>query len=215
MADATKHTGIVAIVRLRDQAAEDGILESLAFAGITNIEITLGTPQCLDTVTRWRGTTGAQIGVGTVRTDDDARRAIASGAQFLVTPTTVPSVLAIANDAEIPVICGALTPTEIDLAWSLGAAAIKVFPANSVGGPGYLKSVMAPMSDVSFIPTGGVDVATAKIYAELGCTGVGVGSALVAEDLVAEDNWSLLASRAGEFVTAWNDGLLSNSQRIS
>ncbi|WP_199185234.1 bifunctional 4-hydroxy-2-oxoglutarate aldolase/2-dehydro-3-deoxy-phosphogluconate aldolase [Cryobacterium sp. Y50] len=215
MSEATQLTGIVAIVRLRDQAAKDEVLNSLSLGGITNIEITLGTPECLETVARWRGSTAAQIGVGTVRTDDDARRAISNGAQFLVTPTTVPSVLAIANDAEIPVICGALTPTEIDLAWSLGAAAIKVFPANSVGGPEYLKSIMAPMPDVSFMPTGGVDVATAQLYAELGCTGVGVGSALVAEDLVATNRWDALASRAKEFVHGWGDGLPARGRRIT
>lgn len=215
MGEAMQLTGIVAIVRLRDQAAKDEILNSLGLGGITNIEITLGTPECLETVTRWRGSTATQIGVGTVRTDDDARRAISSGAQFLVTPTTVPSVLAIANDAGIPVMCGALTPTEIDLAWSLGAAAIKVFPANSVGGPEYLKSIMAPMPDVSFLPTGGVDVATARLYRELGCTGVGVGSALVAEDLVAANSWDVLASRAEEFVHAWVDGLLANDRRVT
>jgi 2-dehydro-3-deoxyphosphogluconate aldolase/(4S)-4-hydroxy-2-oxoglutarate aldolase len=205
-------TGIVAIVRLRDQAAKNNILSSLALGGITNIEITLGTPECLETVTRWRGSTATQIGVGTVRTDDDARRAISSGAQFLVTPTTVPSVLALAAAAEIPVICGALTPTEIDLAWSLGAAAIKVFPANSVGGPEYLKSIMAPMPDVPFMPTGAVEVATARHYAELGCTGVGVGSALVAEDLVVAEAWNALAIRAAEFVHAWDGGLLASGR---
>src|SRR5690606_37212854 len=121
--------------RLREQAAADAILESLVAGGISRIEITIGTPGALATVARWRERTAAHIGVGSVRTAEDVERATASGAQFLVTPTTSAAVLASAASAGVPVVCGALTPTEIDTAWRAGAAAIKVFPIDTLGGP--------------------------------------------------------------------------------
>lgn len=198
--------GVIAIVRLREQAAADGILESLVAGGINRIEITIGTPRALATVARWRERTAAHIGVGSVRTAADVERATASGAQFLVTPTTSAAVLASAASAGVPVVCGALTPTEIDAAWRAGAAAIKVFPIDTVGGPRYVRAVLAPLNDVPLVPTGGVDAAATRVYAALGCAGVGVGSRLVDEALVAERAWRSLTARAVQFVQAWREG---------
>ncbi|HLT09426.1 MAG TPA: bifunctional 4-hydroxy-2-oxoglutarate aldolase/2-dehydro-3-deoxy-phosphogluconate aldolase [Micromonosporaceae bacterium] len=198
--------GVIAIVRLREQAASDGILESLVAGGINRIEITIGTPDALSTVARWRERAEALIGVGSVRTAAEVERAAASGAQFLVTPTTSAPVLASAASAGVPVVCGALTPTEIDAAWRAGAAAIKVFPIDTVGGPRYVRAVSAPLNDVPLVPTGGVDVAATRVYAALGCAGVGVGSRLVDEALVAERAWSSLTTRAAQFVQAWREG---------
>jgi 2-dehydro-3-deoxyphosphogluconate aldolase/(4S)-4-hydroxy-2-oxoglutarate aldolase len=198
--------GVIAIVRLREQAASDDILESLVAGGINRIEITIGTPDALSTVARWRERTEALIGVGSARTVADVERAVAAGAQFLVTPTTNVPVLSAAREAGVPVVCGALTPTEIDTAWRGGAAAIKVFPIDTVGGPRYVRAVLAPLDDVPLVPTGGVDVSSTRAYAALGCAGVGVGSRLVDEALVAVRAWSSLTARAAQFVQAWREG---------
>ncbi len=199
-------TGFVAIVRLRRHEPPDELLEALAAGGVDSVEVTLPTPGSLDAVRRWVSRGGIDVGVGTVRTVAGARAAIEAGAQFLVTPTSVPEVLRTAADAQVPVVCGALTPTEIDAAWQLGATAIKVFPSGPVGGPAYLKAVAEPLDDVPMMPTGGVTVETAREYARMGCVGIGVGGALVAEGLVAEQDWAELTRRAGEFADAWRQG---------
>jgi 2-dehydro-3-deoxyphosphogluconate aldolase/(4S)-4-hydroxy-2-oxoglutarate aldolase len=119
------------------------------------------------------------VGAGSVRTPAQARDAQNAGAAFLVTPTTNPEVL---RAASVPVVCGALTPTEIEIASVSGAAYVKVFPASAMG-PGYVKEVLAPMPELRLIPTGGVTLTNLRDYAAAGAVGVGVGSALVTEDL--------------------------------
>lgn len=143
--------------------------------------------------------------MGTVRTPDDARAAISAGAHFLVTPTTVPGVLAVAGEHGVPVACGALTPTEIDQAWRLGADVVKVFPVASVGGPDYLRAVRDPLPEVPLLPTGGVDRGNIRAYASAGAVGVGVGSSLVSEHAVVGEHWDDLRARARSFVDAWKE----------
>ncbi|MGH3366355.1 MAG: bifunctional 4-hydroxy-2-oxoglutarate aldolase/2-dehydro-3-deoxy-phosphogluconate aldolase [Nocardioidaceae bacterium] len=198
--------GVVAIIRLREHQPADALLDALVAAGVDAIEVTLPTPGSLEAVRRWVAKTSMTVGVGTVRTPTEAARAIDAGAQFLVTPTTVPQVVESATARAVPTVCGALTPTEIDTAWQLGATAVKVFPVATAGGPAYVRSIQEPLDDVRLLPTGGVTVESTREYARLGCTGVGVGSALASEALVAGQQWTELSERAAEFVTAWEEG---------
>lgn len=199
--------GPIAIVRT-GRAVPDEVFTSLTDGGIDLIEITLGTPNCLETVSRWADRSVAVVGVGSVRTDDDARRAIACGAQFLVTPTFQVRVLDIAAASDIPVACGALTPTEIDTAWQHGAATVKVFPVDTMGKLAYIKALKGPMPDVSLTPTGGVSVDDARNYASVGCTGVGVGSALISDQILQNGDWDALTARANQYRDAWVEGAL-------
>jgi 2-dehydro-3-deoxyphosphogluconate aldolase / (4S)-4-hydroxy-2-oxoglutarate aldolase len=201
------NTGVLAIVRLRRHQPDDALFDALAAGGVDSIEVTLPTPGSLDAVRRWVGRAAPAVGVGTVRTAQDAAAALDAGAQFVVTPTTVSEVLDVCASRPAPVVCGALTPTEVDAAWRYGATAVKVFPAETVGGPAYLRSLREPLDDVPLLPTGGVDVASTREYALVGCVGVGVGGALVAESLVADQAWSELETRARRFVAAWHEGL--------
>ncbi|GAA4431923.1 bifunctional 4-hydroxy-2-oxoglutarate aldolase/2-dehydro-3-deoxy-phosphogluconate aldolase [Georgenia halophila] len=207
MPAASTPSGVIAIIRLREQRAVDEIFQALLDGGVRAVEVTADTPGAFEAVTRWRGKGSALVGVGTVRTPAMTRRAIDAGAEFLVTPTTMPEVLEIAGAAGVPVAAGALSPTEIDTAWHHGAAAVKVFPVDTVGGPAYIRAVQAPLSDVPLVPTGGVDASAARTYAGMGCVGVGVGSALVDERIVAAGDWSELQSRAAALAAAWSQGL--------
>lgn len=198
--------GVVAIVRLRQHEASDELLDALVSGGVDAVEVTLPTPGSLKAVQRWAGRADVGIGVGTVRTSDDVEAAADAGAQFLVTPTTVPAVLEAASRRSLPVVCGALTPSEIDRAWQLGAAAVKVFPVATVGGPAYVRAVREPLDDVPLLPTGGVDVDTTAAYAAAGCVGVGIGGRLVAEELVAAADWAAVRERAAAFAAAWAQG---------
>lgn len=198
--------GVLAIVRLREQPAADGILEALLGGGVTQVEITLPTPHAEQAIARWAERREAVVGAGTVRTVTDVHRAADAGAQFLVTPTVSVPVLHAARERDVPVICGAATPTEIELAWTSGAAAVKVFPAAALGGPQYIRAVREPLDDVPLVATGGVGVAETAAYAAAGCLGVGVGGRLVSEDLVAQQAWAELTTRAAAFVSAWDGG---------
>jgi 2-dehydro-3-deoxyphosphogluconate aldolase/(4S)-4-hydroxy-2-oxoglutarate aldolase len=179
---------LIAIVRLPSPPREVlvRVCQELVDAGLPAVEVTLTTPGALSAIEAMPGVLGA----GSVRTPSQARQAQEAGAAFLVTPTVSPAVLAAAT---IPVVCGALTPTEIDLAWLSGASFVKVFPSP---GPGYIRDVLAPMPDVPLIPTGGVTLTSVEAYAAAGAVGVGVGSALVIEDLAE------LRRRARAFVAA-------------
>lgn len=199
--------GVVAIVRLRAHEPDDKLLDALVDGGVQTVEVTLPTPGALDAVRRWSGDGRVTVGVGTVRTPKDAVAAAEAGAAFLVTPTTRTAVLEAAAERRVPVVCGALTPTEIDVAWARGAAAVKVFPVATVGGPAYVRAVREPLDDVLLLPTGGVDVASTEEFARAGCVGVGIGGGLVAEQLVADRDWSTLSRRASRFVAAWRTGL--------
>lgn len=199
--------GIVSIIRLRSIAPPDALFDCLVGGGVESLEVTLNTPGALETIERWVHRDGAMVGAGTVRTPDDASAAIAAGAQFLVTPTTVPEVLAIARHHGVPVACGALTPTEVDLAWQNGADAVKIFPISTVGGPEYLRAIREPLSDVRMLPTGGVGVDSFDAYARAGAVGVGIGGSLVTESLVRDAQWGVLADRARSLTTAWQEAI--------
>lgn len=196
--------GVVAIVRLRTPPPQR-LIEVLESAGVPAVEITTGTPDAFETVRRWR-THGVRVGVGTVRTTDHVAQAVGAGAEFLVSPGLNRGVLAAAADAGLPLICGAATPTEIEEAWNLGAAAVKVFPVDCLGGAAYVRAIQAPLPDIPLFPTGGVGADQALQYARLGCAGVGVGSAVVDATCVEVGDWDELRRRAEAIVAAWDRG---------
>jgi 2-dehydro-3-deoxyphosphogluconate aldolase / (4S)-4-hydroxy-2-oxoglutarate aldolase len=202
-----KPEGIVAIIRLRETTPPDELIEALASGGIRYAEVTVPTPDSLAAIERWRSAgSGVTIGAGTVRTEEDARSAIDAGAEFLVTPYVATGALRVAGEAGVPVLCGALSPTEVVSAYDAGAAVVKVFPAGPAGGAAYVRALQDPLPDIPLLPTGGVDIGSTRTYAELGCAGVGVGSQLVSEDLVSAGRWDDLRARAIAFAAAWADG---------
>lgn len=207
------NTGVLAIVRLRRHQPDDALFDALVAAGVDAVEVTLPTPGSLQAVERWVGRAVLSVGVGTVRSVQDVAAAADAGAQFVVTPTTVGEVIDACVQRSVPVVSGALSPTEIDTAWRHGATAVKVFPVATVGGPAYVRAVREPLDDVPLLPTGGVDVESTREYARLGCIGVGIGGALVSEPLVAAGDWAELTARAKQFVAAWHEGLAEHSGR--
>ncbi|WP_283134590.1 bifunctional 4-hydroxy-2-oxoglutarate aldolase/2-dehydro-3-deoxy-phosphogluconate aldolase [Rhizohabitans arisaemae] len=198
----------MAIARLRETEPDDAIVTALRDGGVRLAEITLTSPGALAAIRRWSARDDVVAGAGTVRTAADAQAAIEAGARFLVTPVTVPDVLQAARDAGVPVACGALTPTEIETAWRHGAAVVKVFPVSALGDAAYLRAVREPLDDVPLLPTGGVRWEDVAGYARIGCAGVGVGGALVSEELVADRRWDTITQRAAAFTAAWREGLV-------
>jgi 2-dehydro-3-deoxyphosphogluconate aldolase/(4S)-4-hydroxy-2-oxoglutarate aldolase len=155
---------------------------TLASEGIGLIEVSLTSDEALDVISRARAELGpkAIVGAGTVVTAQDAREARAAGAEFIVTPGLGAGV-GEARALGLPVIAGALTPSEVIAARAAGADAVKLFPASAMGGSEYLRALRAPFPDVPFVPVGGVDAQSARRYLELGAVAVGVGSPLIAD----------------------------------
>ena len=196
---------VIAIVRLPAPEPVVRVGRELADAGVAALEVALTTPGALDAIAALRKDLADRcaVGAGSVRTPSDVAAARAAGAQFLVTPTTRVNVLDAARRDNLPVVCGAFTPTEIDVAWSAGATLVKLFPA-SLGGPTYLREVLAPLPDVPLVPTGGVTPDSVHAWAAAGAVAVGVGSALVNAAEVAAGDWAALRRRAEAFLSAAN-----------
>lgn len=179
---------ILAIVRGNDPAAALSSVQVLADEGIDIVEISLSGSGALTVVEQARNRFGdtVTLGAGTVVTAEDARAAARAGASYVVTPGLSAGVTEAAN-LGLPVLAGALTPTEVTRALELGVTAVKLFPAE-LGGPPYLRALRGPFPDVPFVPVGGVDEPAATAYLDLGALAVGVGSPLLGD---APDGGSL------------------------
>ncbi len=193
----------IAIVRLDDLSEAVELGRALVEGGIRALEFTLTNRDAVAAVAQVRADLGeaAVVGAGTVLSADAAREAIAGGAQFLVTPTLEPDVIAAGREGGVPVVSGAFTPTEILAAWRHGAELVKVFPARALG-PGYIKDVLAPLPDLRLVPTGGVDLENCGAFLAAGAYTVALGSNLVDSKLVARRDWQALAALARRYVEA-------------
>ena len=194
---------ITAVLRAARSVDHAPVVEALAEAGITEIELTFTTPGALEVLPELRRTFGesVKIGMGTVTSVERARSALSAGAQFLVTPGVLAETADIARTHGVPLMMGALTPTEILTAWQAGATFVKVFPAN-LGGPRYLRDVLGPLPQLKLIPTGGVDVDNAGEFIRAGAVAIALGSNLVDGRSVATDDWETITARAQAIVDA-------------
>lgn len=144
----------------------------------------------------------AILGAGSVLDAGTASIYISNGASFIVGPVTNPDVAKVCNRRKVPYIPGCGTASEISAAEELGADIVKIFPGSAVGGPGFVKDVLAPMPWSSIMPTGGVDITEASLrpWFEAGVCAVGMGSRLVSSDVVADEDWATLETRSLEVV---------------
>lgn len=176
--------GVVAIARRPAADALDATVDALIEGGIGAFELTLNEPEAaaLDAlgvaVRRAEGSTLA-VGAGTVLTIEAAQRALDAGATFLVSPHIDIDLVAWAAAHGIPILPGAATPTEVLAAWRAGAAAVKAFPASTLG-PNFIRELRGPFPDIPILPTGGVTAANAGEFVEAGAIAVGIGSWLFA-----------------------------------
>jgi 2-dehydro-3-deoxyphosphogluconate aldolase / (4S)-4-hydroxy-2-oxoglutarate aldolase len=195
--------GIVAVVRAQKAEQVIPLSEALIAGGVIAIEITMTTPNAIEAIRDARKKLGerAVIGVGTVLNENVCRDAIEAGAEFVVTPICRTEFVAIAQAAERPIMLGAYTPTEAQLAHEAGADFIKIFPADTLG-PGYIKALRAPLPHLKIVPTGGVDVNNVGDFLKAGCVAVGVGGSMVTAKMLQEGDWAGLTKLAKEFVEA-------------
>jgi 2-dehydro-3-deoxyphosphogluconate aldolase/(4S)-4-hydroxy-2-oxoglutarate aldolase len=194
--------GIVPVVRAPSAELAVRATEAVLAGGISVFEITMTVPGAVEVIRllcqRLRGR--ALIGAGTVLTPEDALACVDAGAEFIVGPGLNPATIAAGHARDVPVMPGALTPTEVITAWQAGADMVKIFPCGAVGGAKYLRALRGPLPQVRMLPTGGVSVATAADYIAAGASAVGVGSELVDTTALAAGHDQLLTERARELV---------------
>ena len=178
-----KSSGVVPVIRASSKEEALAVIEAVIAGGITTIEVTMTVPNGVDLIEELSGRDELMIGAGSVLDPETASDCINAGAKFIISPATNFDTIVYCNDAEIVVMPGALTPTEIQNAWDAGADIVKVFPADAMGGAKYIKSLKAPLPHLRLIPTGGVNQATAADFIKAGAEAVGVGADLC--DLVA------------------------------
>ena len=171
---------VIAIARRVPGERLAAVADILRECGVRSLEVTLDSTDAFDAI-RSLASQGQLVGAGTVRRPEQVAEAADAGAHFVVSPHTDPGVVASARELGLPVMAGAMTPTEAANAWDLGVSAVKLFPAN-VGGPGFLRSLRGPLADVTFVPTGGIDADNAAAYLDAGAAAVGVGGWLTAAE---------------------------------
>lgn len=195
--------GIIAVVRALSAEQVLPLTEALLAGGIRAVEVTMTTPNALEAIAQAAKEfeREAIIGVGTVLNAETARKAIAAGAEFVVSPITRVDIAKAAMELERPVMLGAFTPTEAQVVHESGADFVKLFPAE-VFGVGYIRAIRAPLPHLKIVPTGGVTVENIAEFFEVGCAAVGVGSSLISREILQKNDWRELARRAGEFVAA-------------
>jgi 2-dehydro-3-deoxyphosphogluconate aldolase/(4S)-4-hydroxy-2-oxoglutarate aldolase len=171
---------VIAVLRAEHAEQYEPVVDALVRGGVRSIELTLSTGGVFEVLPELisRFGTDAEIGVGTVTTADQARRALDGGARFLVTPTMALPVVAAAVARGVPVFPGGLTPTELLSGWEAGATAVKVFPASTVG-PGYVSQLRGPFPDLQVVPSGGVGIEDSADWIRAGALAVSLGGPLL------------------------------------
>ena len=195
---------VLAVVRAPSVPDPSGLCDALAEGGIRVVEFTFTTPGVAGVLARAAAVhrPGTHLGAGTVLTGEQAAAAIDAGAEFLVTPGLRPEVTRVAARADIPVLMGALSPSEVLTALDLGAAAVKIFPA-ATHGPRYIKDLRGPFPEARLVPSGGVNAGNARAFLDHGAFAVCCGTDVVPPDLVAAGGNELeIRGRAAAFVAA-------------
>ena len=195
--ERVERLGAVAVVRLDNTESAIRVADALHAGGVTALEITVTVPDAFSVIAAITRRFGDEVcvGVGTVLDVETVRGAVAAGARYVVSPVFRPAVIAESHRLGVPAMPGAITPTEMLTAHEAGADVVKIFPADHFG-PGYLKSVLAPMPFLRLMPTGGVTPDNVGDWIDAGAVAVGLGGALVDARLVAAGDWSAITARA-------------------
>lgn len=195
--------GVIAVVRAKRANQVVPLAEALVAGGLIAVEVTMTTPNAITAIaeTRKKLASRALIGVGTVLDVATCRAAIEAGAEFVVSPILRPELVLVCHAAGVPVMLGAYTPTEAQLAHEAGADFVKIFPADGLG-PKFIRNLLAPLPHLRLVPTGGVNLHTIADFLQAGCAAVGAGGSLISAKILETDDWPELTRLAKEFVGA-------------
>ncbi len=198
--------GIIPVVRAQSAREAFAAVDAICAGGIPVLEITMTVPDAVRIINELTKRLGgvALIGAGTVLDAETARQCIDAGARFIVSPSLDVPTIEACRALRVPVFPGAMTPTEVVTAWKAGADAVKLFPANAVGGAAYLKSLKAPLPQIELVPTGGVSLKNIAEYIAAGALAVGVGADLADLAAVRNGDAASITAKAREYVAAVN-----------
>ena len=196
-----KQERVIAVIRATELRIGIQMAQAVAAGGLKLIEITANSDRPWELIETLRAELpDCSIGTGTVLSLADVRNAIACGAAYIFTPHVELSLIRAATTAEMPIVSGALTPTEIIAAWQAGATAVKVFPIQSVGGASYLQVLQGPIAHIPLIPTGGVTVENAPNFLAAGAVAVGLAGSLFPPAEIARADWQSICDRSSNLV---------------
>ncbi len=188
-----------AIAVIRTDKIEQGVnmAKAVAAGGMKIIEITWNSQQPAKIIQQLKqDLPDCMIGTGTILTLDQLNEAIAAGIQFCFTPHVNQTLIKIAIHHDIPIIPGALSPTEIITAWQAGASCVKVFPVQAIGGMAYIKGLQGPLGSIPLIPTGGITLDNASHFIEAGAIAVGLSSQLFPHHALNNREWDVITQQA-------------------
>jgi 2-dehydro-3-deoxyphosphogluconate aldolase / (4S)-4-hydroxy-2-oxoglutarate aldolase len=204
---AIRDVGIIPVIRAPNADAAFAVAEVLIGAGIPIAEVTMTVPGAIDVIASIAKRFGDRVvvGAGTITDVESSTRAIGEGAQFIVTPCLIPEVIETTRNADVAMLPGALTPTEVFEAHRLGGDMVKVFPVG-VGGALYIRALRGPFPKIPLVPTGGVTLDNVRDMFDAGAAAVGVGSELISRDAMARHDYAAIGRMAQVFLAATRPG---------
>lgn len=195
--------GIVPVIRASSPKSARAAADAVAEGGIPVFEITMTVPNAVQVIRELAKDSSGKflIGAGTVLDADSALLCLDAGAQFLVSPGLDIGMVGVARRNNVPVLPGALTPSEVMAAAKAGADFIKIFPCGSVGGPAYIKALRGPFPKLPFVPTGGVNLDNAAEFIRAGAVALGAGTDLVDKSALESGKTDVIVGNARRFVS--------------
>lgn len=189
---------IIPVLVVADEAHARPLAEALVAGGLPALEVTLRTPAALAVIREIATVKGGVVGAGTLITPDDVKAAKDAGAMFGVSPGATDELLAACEAEDLPLLPGAATATEAMRLLARGYDMLKFFPAEAAGGAPALKAIGAPLPQISFCPTGGVNPANAQAYLSLSNVICAGGSWVAPNALVEAGKWDEIEALARE-----------------
>jgi 2-dehydro-3-deoxyphosphogluconate aldolase / (4S)-4-hydroxy-2-oxoglutarate aldolase len=199
--------GVVPVVRASSAEEAMKAVDAIREGGVPILEITMTVPGAIKVMEQVCDKFGAEVvtGAGTVLDPETARACILAGAQFVVSPALNIKTIELCQRYSVPVMPGALTPTEVVTAWQAGADFVKVFPCSAMGGASYIKGLKAPLPQVELVPTGGVNLNTAADFIKAGSSALGIGADLVDVKAIRAGEAHIVTERAKQFAQIVKD----------
>jgi 2-dehydro-3-deoxyphosphogluconate aldolase / (4S)-4-hydroxy-2-oxoglutarate aldolase len=200
--DRIVEIGVVPVVRASSAREARMAADAVREGGIPIAEITMTVPGAVEVIRELTKTSPGRvlIGAGTVLNVEAAKQCLDAGAEFLVSPGLNLQVIQLAAKEGKLMMAGALTPTEVIMAWEAGSDFVKVFPCGQVGGAKYIKALRGPLPQVPLVPTGGVNLHTAAEFVEAGAAALGVGGELVLADALKSGKPEIIVENARRFL---------------
>jgi 2-dehydro-3-deoxyphosphogluconate aldolase/(4S)-4-hydroxy-2-oxoglutarate aldolase len=199
---------IAVIPAIRVWSGEDAhfAAEAVTHGGIPIVEITMTVPGAVELISHLRQSNGKiLVGAGTVLDLETARKCIDAGACFLTAPSFNPAIVDFGAKANVAILPGALTPTEILAAWNAGGDFVKVFPCAPVGGEKYIRSLHTALPQIPLIAAGGVNQRTASSYILAGAAAIGVGTDLIPTEAIEKRQSHRIKELARRFTRLVNE----------